>query len=86
VLYRVEVGLGRFLKNIMILFAVKQAAASQCKFVTLLRLENMEISDFHLAATSIATHQVLVDGYKQNIESNRYGKFSFSLASRNHFC
>jgi hypothetical protein len=34
VLYRVEVGLGRFLKNIVILFAVKQAAASQSKLVT----------------------------------------------------
>ena len=86
VLYRVEVGLGRFLKNIVILFAVKQAAASQCKLVTLFRMKNIKVSDFHRAALKANAHLVLADGYKQNIENIRYGKFSFLLASQNHFC
>lgn len=36
--YRVEVGLG-FLENIVILFAVKRSAVSQCKLVTLIRVK-----------------------------------------------
>jgi hypothetical protein len=34
VFYRVEVGLGCFLKNVMIFFAVKLATVSQCELIT----------------------------------------------------